>query len=259
MIPSAGRMVLLQLAHPAVAQAIVDFDRFREDPTRRARLTAVAMRKLISGSKADAETVAQRLAAVHASVSGPGYSARDPELVLWIHATFFDSLLLFYEHAHGVLTRGTLEELHEQVVVVGEMLGCPRAHQPESIREFRAYVADMACHLQVSLAARELADVIFWPSSSALRAPIMSAYRVISYGTLHPRLRQQFGYRWTPFHGSVLRAGATASPVLCSVVKAYAWLLGDGNARGATTLMSVAGFPTSGAPRPRHARGLPDR
>ena len=82
---AGGRAILMELAHPAIAQAVADFDHFREDPARRAQLTAKAFRDVIHGTTAQAAAVGRRLDAVHARVRGPGYAAPDPNLRLWVH------------------------------------------------------------------------------------------------------------------------------------------------------------------------------
>ena len=101
---AGGRAILMELAHPAIARAVADFDHFREDPARRALLTAKAFRDVIHGTEGEARAVQRRLAAVHARVSGPGYSATDPQLLLWVHATFVDSLLCIGQRLHGALS-----------------------------------------------------------------------------------------------------------------------------------------------------------
>src|SRR5205823_12187206 len=75
---AGGRAILMELAHPAIALAVADFDHFREDPVRRAQLTAKAFRDVIHGTTAEAAAVGRRLDAVHARVRGPRYAATDP-------------------------------------------------------------------------------------------------------------------------------------------------------------------------------------
>src|SRR5437588_6043185 len=69
-IPIAGRMVLMELAHPAVAAAVDDYDQSRDNPIRRAQVTAEAIAQIIHGSVEEAEIVSGRLARVHARVNG---------------------------------------------------------------------------------------------------------------------------------------------------------------------------------------------
>src|SRR6266513_4934288 len=109
---AGGRAILMELAHPAIAQAVADFDHFREDPARRASLTAKAFRDVIHGSEQEAADVGRRLAAIHRRVRGVGFAASDPELLLWVHAAFVDSLLCIGQRLHGRLSAAQLGDFY---------------------------------------------------------------------------------------------------------------------------------------------------
>src|SRR5438270_11486200 len=56
-----GRALLLQLAHPWVAQAVVDHSTFERQPIDRLVGTVVTAELLVFGSRAQADTAAARL------------------------------------------------------------------------------------------------------------------------------------------------------------------------------------------------------
>ena len=104
-----GRAILLQFAHPMVAAGVADYSRFQTDLrgyATRSRRTIGAMLALTFGSDEEARAAASRINAIHDRVngtlsaaaggrpSGTPYSARDPELLCWVHATLVDSLPL---------------------------------------------------------------------------------------------------------------------------------------------------------------------
>lgn len=243
---AGGRAILMELAHPAIAQAVADFDHFREDPARRAQLTALAFRDVIHGSTQEAATVGRRLTAVHARVRGDGYAASDPQLLLWVHATFIDSLLCIGQRLYGALTSAELGDFYRDAVRVGEVFGCPPDLQPGSIDEFRRYVDDVVSSLTVSDTGRDLARVVFWPDVPTSRRPLVALYRVACFGTLPFALRAQFPRPWTNVDHRVFSAGRVAVPRIAPWTDRAFFAVADGNGRGVSTVLSVAGIRQSG-------------
>jgi uncharacterized protein (DUF2236 family) len=104
-----GAAVLLQVAHPLVASGVAEHSGYDRDLWRRFVGTLRALYLITFGDKAEAEHAGARVRAVHARVHGrtraqlgqfpPGtqYSASDPELMLWVHATLVHSSLAAYE------------------------------------------------------------------------------------------------------------------------------------------------------------------
>src|SRR5262249_47768825 len=106
-----GRALLLQLAHPLVAQGVLDHTGLRAERwglLLRLDRPVRAMLALTFGSAEEAEDAARAIRAVHKRVHGQlatakgalptrAYSAEDPLLLTWVHATLLDSYLLTYE------------------------------------------------------------------------------------------------------------------------------------------------------------------
>src|SRR6478736_4145571 len=94
-----GTAVLLQVAHPLVAAGVAAHSDYRHDLWRRLGKTLRALYLITFGSKSEAERAAAAVQAVHRRVRGTTatplgrysartrYSAEDPELQLWVHAT----------------------------------------------------------------------------------------------------------------------------------------------------------------------------
>jgi uncharacterized protein (DUF2236 family) len=243
---AGGRAILMELAHPSIAQAVAAFDHFREDPARRAQLTAMAFRDVIHGSEVEAAAVGRRLTAVHSRVRGAGYAATDPALVLWVHATFIDSLLCIGQHLYGALSGEELDDFYRDAVVVGEVFGCPAADQPATLDEFRTYVAHVVESLDVSDIGRELARAVFWPTVPANRGTIIHLYRVASYGSLPPRLRDQLGYPWERSQRRWFSTGSILGRLVAPVTDRAMYAVADGNGRGISAALALAGLRTSG-------------
>jgi uncharacterized protein (DUF2236 family) len=84
--------VILELAEPRVRAGVWEHSSFRKDPTSRLRRTGLAAMISVYGARSVAELMIARVVRMHASVEGTtaaglNYSARDPRLLTWVHAT----------------------------------------------------------------------------------------------------------------------------------------------------------------------------
>ena len=114
-ITSWGRAILLQLAHPAIAAGVDGHSGFRGsllNGLRRGRSTVRAMLAFTFGDREQMVATAAGINSLHDRVRGRGgestgaaYSAHDPDLQRWVHATLVESVLLSYERLVGPLTR----------------------------------------------------------------------------------------------------------------------------------------------------------
>src|SRR4051812_15184070 len=158
-----GRALLMQIAHPSVAQGVADHSDFQRDPFRRLQGTLDAMTTVVYGTEEQARHVSAGLEAVHRRVAGPGYSANDPDLLWWVYATLIDTALRIHTRFLRPLSPGEAEEFYAESRMVAELLGVPASNQPATLSEFQAYVRHMVGTLQVTDTARELAGAIFRP------------------------------------------------------------------------------------------------
>ena len=146
-----GAAVLLQVAHPLVAAGVADHSSYERDVWQRLLRTLRALYLVTYGSKAEADGAAQAVRAAHARVRGttrsqlgvfpPGtrYSAEDPELMLWVHATLVHASLRAYQRFEGALSREDQERYHREMAVVARLFGTPADVLPATLADLRAY------------------------------------------------------------------------------------------------------------------------
>jgi uncharacterized protein (DUF2236 family) len=142
------RALLLQIAHPKIAQGVADHSRYREDPLGRGIRTFTAVYSLVFGDRDAAVEAAMRVRAVHNRVHGrvvdplpsgmdPVYDANDPDLLLWVAATLLDSSVVAYELFVEPLSAEEKEQLYQQSKRFGQLFGIPEQRYPESWVDFR--------------------------------------------------------------------------------------------------------------------------
>ncbi|MFN0174576.1 MAG: oxygenase MpaB family protein [Saprospiraceae bacterium] len=141
------RALLLQVAHPAVADGVARFSNFKTDPLGRGYRTFAAMAMIYFGSKTQAEQTAQRLWRMHSTIQGEGpnaYSANDPHLLLWVLATLTDTTLQVHKRMPlPDLPPDWQERFYEESKVAARLLGIPESVYPADLQAFEQYFRSM--------------------------------------------------------------------------------------------------------------------
>jgi uncharacterized protein (DUF2236 family) len=215
LILGGGRALLMQLAHPLVAKGVAEHSGFEADPWSRLVRTLQAGYTIVFGTRAEAEQTAAAVHAVHERVTGDGYRANDPELLLWVHSTLTDTALRVHTRFLGALPRREAARYYAESMIVAEMLGVPMQVQPPTLPAFRAYMREMVSSLQVSDDARRLAHAVLHPTAPWMAEPVFELGRQLTVGLLPRPLREQYGFRWDrPRKAALLAAGVATRQVL---------------------------------------------
>lgn len=229
LLGAGPRALLLQVAHPLVAAGVAEHSDFRSDPWARLSGTLRSYLRIVYGTAASARGEIRRLHELHRGIRGsvlePGqrerhgsrYSALDPELSLWVHATLVDSTIAAYDAWIEPLTRDEKARYYEETLPVGRAFGIPEARLPRDLEAFEAYFAEMLAPggpISVGDVARALAGAILHPPLGpavaaaggplALLAPMFDgipsrAYSWLfwpSIGLLPARVRDEYGLPW---------------------------------------------------------------
>jgi uncharacterized protein (DUF2236 family) len=228
-----GPAVLLQVAHPLVAAGVTQHSDYHRDLWRRLGRTLRALYLIAYGTRAEAERAGEAVQAVHARVrgrtdvqlgrfpAGTPYSASDPELMLWVHATLVEASLRAYQRFVHPLSPEEQERYYQEMAVVARLFGTPVPVIPRSLAEFRDYFAAQIAGgtISVTAPAREVAAVIVDAPLPAPMRVLVPAHRLATAGLLPTRLRDEYGLRWSPLHELALPLAArslrlTTTPAL---------------------------------------------
>jgi uncharacterized protein (DUF2236 family) len=204
----AGRAILLQVAHPKVGRGVAEHSRFAEDPMARLRGTLTYVYGIAFGTAEEAEWVAGIVRRIHRHVVGPGYSADDPELQLWVAATLHESAVQAYSMAFGPMPPMMAEELCRQGAFMATALGCPAELWPASVEEFRDYWTRQLDVLEVSDDAKRIChDLLYSKDLPWYVRVLLPVNRFITAGLLPERLRAGYGFVWNRRRDRVFRTG----------------------------------------------------
>jgi uncharacterized protein (DUF2236 family) len=231
-----SRAILLQLAHPLVAAGVIDHSTFRSSPgaaVRRLRETVAAMLALTFGDDLERGHAVAAIRAIHTRVhgtlrdtvgtwrAGARYSAEDPALVLWVHATLIESIVLAYDTLIAPVSLPDRDAYCKEAADVAVALGANEAEVPHRWAGLEGYLAAMyeSGAVVVGRDARTVADVILFPPMSFLSEPVAWVNRLLTLGTLPADIRDQYGYQWNATRARqfarvvrVIRAARAVSP-----------------------------------------------
>jgi uncharacterized protein (DUF2236 family) len=217
-----GPAILLQLAHPLVAQGVADHSVFRTERwgrTRRLYRTLDAMLGLCFGTEREALAVVARINAIHDRVhgqlletagifpAGAPYSAHDPALLAWVHATLLETNLRVYELFVAPLCAEDKDRYCVEASAIEGHLGIPEGRLPRSFSELKRYMGAMLASGEITVtgAARTLARTIVYPEAPRLVEPALRLLRLTTIGVLPPTIRDGYGFAWGSRNETMLR------------------------------------------------------
>jgi uncharacterized protein (DUF2236 family) len=208
-----GRALLMQIAHPWVAQAVHDHSTFGEVPMERLMATATAAEFLVFGSRGQADRAAERIRTVHTFIhgelqqevgrwkKGTPYRAGEPEALLWVLATLVDTALLLYERCFGPIAEAIERAYLADAATLGGLIGIPREMVWTDRPSLDAYMQQVMTDGTVAVGeiALGIAEALDRPALDLKRRLLMGPFHDISAAiaveTMPEPLKRQYGSR----------------------------------------------------------------
>ncbi len=221
LLGAGPRALLMQIAHPLIAEGVDQHSDFRADPWRRLRATLRSYLAIVYGTTTEARAEIRRLNALHRTVAGPvrdplarattgaiAYDGRDPILGMWVHATLIDATMVAYDAWIEPLGRTERTRFYAETRPIARAFGVPDDVVPADLDAFEAYLAEQlgpAGPIRVTATARELARTILAPPLGPLH-PVLGGLPAAAYGwtlwpsigLLPPGIRDAYGLDWGP-------------------------------------------------------------
>ena len=204
--------LLLQTLHPGVLSGVWDHSNFRGDMLGRLRRTARFISITTYASRRDAEAAIARVRGIHERIQGTRpdgtpYSATDPALLAWVHATetvsFLDAWIQYGE------PRMTLAD---QDRYFAEMAGIARALGADPVPASRAgmmgFIARMRRELSADDRTREVAALVLGrhPDNRSTD-PLQAIGFQAAIDLLPPWARRMHGLQASSLGRPLVRAG----------------------------------------------------
>ena len=202
----AGRAVLLQTAHPWVANAIKQHSKTMSDPIGRFRRTFTNVFAMMFGSVDQVIQSSIKVHNIHASMFGKleeqsgifgnesYYQANEVHSMIWVHATLWEGAVKMYELVVGPLTKEEKEQYYKESKMFAYCFGIPESALPPTWDSFLEYNEWMwnSNHLYVGEPAKEIAHFLF--RLHPLLTPVMNYYKVVTSMMLPERVREMYDF-----------------------------------------------------------------
>jgi uncharacterized protein (DUF2236 family) len=235
-ILSWPRAILMQLAHPLIAAGVEQHSAFHGGVTQAAaRLhhTVRAMLAITFGDEARRAAAVDRISGIHRKVNGTlpqavgrfpagtRYSAEDPALLLWVHATLLESSADLYQRLVAPLSEEERDAYCvESLPLLLDLGGDPGA-APRTWAALERYIADIehSGTLAAAASTRALADAILTPRAGTWALRFGGLNQLLTVGLLSLPVRAVYDYQWNARHEArfartvrIIRATRRRSP-----------------------------------------------
>lgn len=206
-----ARAVLMQLAHPLVAMGVSEHSSYMTNPFKRTEHTFLLGQMLTFGTTTTARQAARTINSLHKHVHGTlsaeagayskdtPYCARDPKLLLWVHATLADTILRIYPLFVGPLTHDEQNQYYQESKTMGYLLGLTEGDMPSTVDDLYAYVQNMVYSNQLAATpqARQLVRQVLYPPIPDVLRPILHFNLYVTSALLPQPVRELYGLEWS--------------------------------------------------------------
>ncbi len=217
--------LLLQMLHPVVLAGVWDHSNFRSDMHGRLRRTARFIAMTTYGSKEDALAAIARVRGIHDRVTGTlpdgtFYTAADPALLAWVHATettcFLDAWI---RYADPGMPKARQDKYFQEMAVIG--LGLGAAPMPRSRAEATALIQATRPLLRCDARTREIARLVLTQRArNPLAEPMQRLTMQAAIDLLPNWARQLHGLPDAGLGRPLVRAGTAG------MARAIRWVFG---------------------------------
>lgn len=229
MFPGGIRALLLQSLHPLAMAGVAGHSGYKGDPWGRLQRTSEFLATTTFGTIDHAQEQIARVRSIHDRVRGKAadgrpYSAGDPHLLAWVHATEADSFLTAYQrYAVSPLSPAEADLYVEQSGVVASALGV--VDPPTTVAALRATIGSYRPELESTAAAREAARfLLVHPPLPLAAKPGYAALAAGAVSMLPRWARQPLRLPWLPVTERLV--GRPLGGVATSTVR---WAMADAN------------------------------
>lgn len=213
MLTAGLRALLLQVWHPLVADAVSSHSEVARDPWHRYRATVGFVSDVTYGDEQTALAAIGHVRGVHNTVRGVGaggaaYSANDPRLLAYVHATLVDSALRAAAVYGPRLSRAEQDQYVSEMARVAELLGVIDPPRDAPAANAALFAEPLPA---TSRSGRDLAWLLMFPPLAAWMRPAYGVLFASAVDLLPRRCAVDLALLpvWRPARPAVRAANAT--------------------------------------------------
>lgn len=224
---TGARVLLMQIAHPLIAEAVYQHSYVFQKPLLRLHRTLRLTLDMVFGTKEEVAKAVAEIEAAHRPAkgrlnegigkheSGAVYNARNPRQGLWVFSTLVEGSVSGYETLVAPLSTEQKDEFLDSSAQIAEWMQIPRSMIPTSYNDLLAYIDEAIRSEEVIVgdSARKIAPFITVQSNPILK---WATYPLIRFNIalLPAPIREQFGYSLAGWEFALAEKGASLSRLL---------------------------------------------
>lgn len=231
-----ARALLMQIAHPLVAEAVYQHSYVFEKPFLRLHRTLELTLAMVFGTKDEVRRAVDEINRVHRPAtgrlenatgdypSGTPYNPRNPRLAMWVYATLVEGAINGHETFIGALSPDEKQTYYEESKQSVELLGVKSARLPDTYEGLLDYMqATIASgEVVVGETARKIAPFILL-QSSWVAFPVSYPVSKLTTAILPDTIRDQYGFELNPLEEAGVKCWIRATrqivPFLPAIVR----------------------------------------
>lgn len=201
----------MQLAHPWVAQGVLDHSNFRQEPLDRLAATVAAAELITFGSRRQADETTAHIRSIHTRINGTlsdpagrwaagtRYSAEDPDALLWVQVTLMHTAISVYEASIATLEEETIAQYcHEGRILASLLHGNPDSvpRDRAALNRYLRYMIESGTVAAGPVARRLVHDLLHPDMPISLRLlsmPYRIAARATAIAFMPAEILSQYG------------------------------------------------------------------
>ena len=219
-----GRVLLMQIAHPMVAEAVYNHSYVFKKPLLRLHRTLSLTFDIVYAPKHEADAaVAEIERAHHPAVghladavgkheAGAAYNARNPRQGLWVWATLVEGAMYTYERLVAPVDAAAKEAFYADSTTFAHLMGIRDSLLPTSYEALLAYMQNAIDSQEVHVGekARKIAPFVTAQSIPVVNWMTYPLSR-LTIGFLPDALREQYGYSFGKHEAKLLNGFCATS------------------------------------------------
>ncbi|CAL5872808.1 uncharacterized protein PFLUO_LOCUS7077 [Penicillium psychrofluorescens] len=226
LLAGGATAILLQVAEPGVAKGVDEYSNFAYRPMDRLRTTMTYVYCMAFGTRDEKKAVIEMVHRAHAPVNGPGYSADDPELQLWVAATLYAVGIDLYQRMFGDIDDAAAEAIYREYAILAISLRVKPGMWPPSRKAFWEYWDNKIATTEITDHAQNVAKSLLFNKLAPLHIrAVLPLVRLTTTEMLPPRIREAYGLKSTKTRRGAYRfaMGFTkvTYPCLPKVIRTY--------------------------------------
>lgn len=216
---TGAKVLLMQIAHPMVAEAVYNHSYVFKKPLLRLHRTLKLTLGMVFGTQSEVQEAIAEIDRAHRPATGQiedaigkhsagaSYNPRNPRQALWVYATLVEGAISGYEVLVAPLSASKKQEMVDNSRQIAGWMGIPISYLPQSYADLQSYMSDAIANEEIVISekARKIAPFVTTQSIPLLNIASYPLIR-LNVALLPEQLQEQYGYKIKGWEHTLINA-----------------------------------------------------